>query len=318
MPVLRRQWFLIGLLAVLMAGFGATDQVAPLALALPKEAIIVAVLFLMALPLETAAIKRIILAPTAALLGTAVNFLVVPFFAWLCRPLLFDQFGIGLVVAAAVPSTLASAAVWTRRAGGNDAVALLVTVITNVSCFLVTPAILWVLLRQQVEIAFGPLVYRLAMLVVLPVVMAQICRQQPALARWADARQPQLSLLAQVGILSIVLVGAVHGGRTLASLQSDAAIGIADWVALGLASLAVHLASFVVGWLSGRGLGLSTADRIAVAFSGSQKTLMAGLAVALEFPGLVALPMVVFHVIQLVVDTLIADGCRRRRAALAD
>ena len=70
-----------------------------------------------------------------------------------------------------------------------------------------------------------------------------------------------------------------------------------------------------VGWLSGGGFGLSTADRLAVAFSGSQKTLMAGLAVALEFPGLVALPMVVFHVIQLVADTLIADGCRRRLAA---
>ena len=49
-----------------------------------------------------------------------------------------------LVIAAAVPSTVASAAVWTRRAGGNEIVALIVTVVTNSLCFLVTP--LWVLL----------------------------------------------------------------------------------------------------------------------------------------------------------------------------
>ena len=35
---------------------------------------------------------------------------------------------------------VASAAVWTRRAGGNDAVALIVTISTNLACFLLTLA----------------------------------------------------------------------------------------------------------------------------------------------------------------------------------
>ena len=58
-------------------------------------------------------------------------------------PLLRGDLAVGLLVAAAAPCTLASAAVWTRRAGGNDAVALMVTIGTNLTCFVVTP--LWLL-----------------------------------------------------------------------------------------------------------------------------------------------------------------------------
>ena len=52
-----------------------------------------------------------------------------------------------MIVAATAPCTLASAAVWTRRAGGNDAVAILVTFITNATCFLVTP--FWLILMTR-------------------------------------------------------------------------------------------------------------------------------------------------------------------------
>jgi sodium/bile acid cotransporter 7 len=46
-----------------------------------------------------------------------------------------------------------------------------------------------------------------------------------------------------------------------------------------------------------------------VAFAGSQKTLMVGLQVSMEL-GVSILPMVAYHVSQLIVDTLIADRWR--------
>ena len=49
---------------------------------------------------------------------------------------------------------------------------------------------------------------------------------------------------------------------------------------------------------------------IAVGISGSQKTLMVGLQVCLDL-GITILPMVAFHVAQLLVDTLIADRMRQ-------
>jgi sodium/bile acid cotransporter 7 len=58
------------------------------------------------------------------------------------------------------------------------------------------------------------------------------------------------------------------------------------------------------------GLRLPREDRIAVGIAGSQKTLMVGLQVALACQ-LLILPMVVYHVGQLIVDTIIADRWRR-------
>jgi sodium/bile acid cotransporter 7 len=61
-------------------------------------------------------------------------------------------------------------------------------------------------------------------------------------------------------------------------------------------------------------LGFSREDRIAVGIAGSQKTLMVGLQMGLEIK-LSILPIVVYHVGQLLLDTIIAD---RLRASVAE
>ena len=63
---------------------------------------------------------------------------------------LAPDFSFGLMIAASAPSTMAAASVWTRRAKGNDAVSLLVTILTNGFCFLVTPA--WLVLATAAGI----------------------------------------------------------------------------------------------------------------------------------------------------------------------
>ena len=77
----------------------------------------------------------------------------------------------------------------------------------------------------------------------------------------------------------------------------------------------VHLAAWGIGFWSAGSLGVSRPDQIGVAFAGSQKTLMVGLAIAIEFGGLAVLPMVAYHVEQLLIDTLLADWLRRKDAA---
>ncbi|MDP7304159.1 MAG: bile acid:sodium symporter, partial [Pirellulaceae bacterium] len=52
-------------------------------------------------------------------------------------------------------------------------------------------------------------------------------------------------------------------------------------------------------------------DQIAVAFASSQKTLMVGLLMAMSLQVSI-LPMVTYHVMQLLIDTLIADRFRRQ------
>ena len=64
-------------------------------------------------------------------------------------PLLGMEIGAGMVATFAAPCTLVSAAVWPRRAGGDDRIAILVTLITNLFCFLTTP--FWVGANGQIR-----------------------------------------------------------------------------------------------------------------------------------------------------------------------
>jgi sodium/bile acid cotransporter 7 len=275
--------------------------------------IVGAVMFLMALALDIRAMWRVVRDPLAPLLAIGMNSVLLPLLAWalvwLLRPLLTSDLAAGLIVAAAVPCTLASAAMWTRRSGGNEAVALFVTVATNLACFLVTPAWLAALTAKSVDLNYEDMVRHLAILVVLPIALAQLLRQVEPVRRGAARTKVPLGFLAQVGILAIVFVGSVDSGLRLSTAQG--AISLANWGALILAVLVLHLATLFVGLWLAEAVGVCRADAQAVGIAGSQKTLMVGLEIAVEFyGGLAMLPLVVYHVAQLLVDTLIADRWR--------
>ncbi len=312
---LQQRWFLLGLIAVLVGGIGWPGALAPLAGAIPKSAVVAAVMFLMALPLQTSVMWRAVRRPGPAWLGALVNAGLAPLLGWLAAQMLPGELAAGMIVATVVPCTLASAAVWTRRAGGNDAVAMLVTVITNLACFLVAPAWLWLLLGADVSLDYEGMIWRLVLLVVVPIALAQLLRQYRPLGGWATRQKVTLGGLAQLGILSMVLVGAVGCGERIGQAADGSVLSVTNVALLLVGVLAVHLVLLAVGMGAARGLTLDRPDQIAVGIAGSQKTLMVGLYLALEFGPLAILPMVAYHAVQLVVDTLLADWLRGRDVA---
>ena len=70
------------------------------------------------------------------------------------------------------------------------------------------------------------------------------------------------------------------------------------------------MALFFTGIFVGRVTKHSVADQIAMGFSGSQKTLMVGLGVAVSM-GLNIIPIVAYHALQLIIDTMIANRYQR-------
>jgi sodium/bile acid cotransporter 7 len=230
--------------------------------------------------------------------------------AWLVAGLLPPPLDLGLMVTAAIPCTLASAAVWTRRAGGNDAVALIVTMVTNLGCFLVTPLLLWLMAGANVRgsMSASELVWRLFLVAVLPMLAGQLLRLIRPAARFATRLKAVFSTLCQLGILTMVLIGAVQSGLKLGVPTTTAAMTSASWVMMLVAVAVVHLTALYVGFGLGRTIGLDRADWIAVGFAGSQKTLMIGLDLALALDlGIGMLPMIAYHAVQLIFDTLVAD-----------
>ena len=304
---------------VLAAGFLRPHELAHVGRMELQAWVVAAVLFLMALPLDATAMWRALSRPKAVLLAVGINFGLLPITAWAVSFALRPDLALGLMIVASIPTTQASCAVWTRRAGGNDAVAVMVTVVTNVFCFVFTPFWLMTMTGAAVDIQPLKMMLDLCLVVVLPMVVAQLVRLYRPLGAWATEHKTPLGVLAQTGLLTMVFIGAVQAGLKLASRPGQ--IGPFDTAAMLAAVCGVHLAMLGCGFWLGRLLGIRWEDRIAVAFSGSQKTLMIGLHIALSPAfnnGLAMLPMVAYHVCQLLLDALIAERLRTRQAAPAE
>ena len=310
----RKQWFLIGLVMVLIIGFSFWGHMTWLAdLKWLRNLVVATVLFLMALPLETKTMWRTLSRPGPALLATVINMGLVPALGGLFAKFAPSDFRHGIIVACVSPCTMASAAVWTRRANGNDAVAIMVTILTNLTCFILTPLWLNLLVGQSVKMELLPTISKLGLLVVLPMVIGQLIRLSANVRLVTTARKPLISTLAQCGILFMVLVGAIECGRSLDSANVANQVSVPAFLGMTCLVTVIHIGSLAIGVLSAKTLQMDPQNQIAVGIAGSQKTLMVGLYIALNFfGGLAILPMVTYHVSQLFLDTFVVDAWRKR------
>jgi sodium/bile acid cotransporter 7 len=320
--IVGQHWFIVALLILLPTGVLGADWLAPLnRYAWLRTMIVCLVMGLMALPIPFELMRQSLARPWPSLLASMINMAGVPLLAWLAAASLSNYLGGGLIVAACIPCTLASAAVWTRRAGGDDTVAILVTLITNLSCVVVTPLWLVVMLGQRVDIQLGPLIWELVLMVLVPMGVAQALRVNGRVARWAERRKLTLALLCQLGILYMVLLGAIQMGQHLQTTPGAAspapapAVAVWEVVWTVILAAAIHLVAMAVGWHAAGRSGIARPQQIGVAISGSQKTLMIGLKMAMDC-GVSIIPMVAYHVGQLLLDTFIAD--RWRKASLSE
>jgi sodium/bile acid cotransporter 7 len=76
--------------------------------------------------------------------------------------------------------------------------------------------------------------------------------------------------------------------------------------------VAVHVTLLLLAIGAARGFRFDRGDTIAVAFAGSQNSLMVGAYLAQTIGPLAILPMVAYHAAQLIIDTLIADRWRQQ------
>jgi sodium/bile acid cotransporter 7 len=175
----------------------------------------------------------------------------------------------------------------------------------------VIPAWLVLLVGIRTDVDFDDIVLSLILLVVLPIVIAQMLRQAPPIGRWSTRYKMLLSSVAQIGVLLMVFVGAVDCGHRLTAAEG-AGITAVDIALLIVAVIVVHVALLLLGFGLSRLLRIERGDAIAVIFAGSQKTLMVGAYLAMAVGPLAILPMVAYHATQLVIDTLVADWLRQR------
>ena len=221
-----------------------------------KWSVVSATMFLMAWPLEFGKLQQSCARPIAPLLGAAFNLILIPLLVWPLAALAGTELGPGIIITAATPSTLASAAVLTRYAGGDDSVAVMVTILTNATCFFVMP--FWIFLQTGDQIDSAQLigtVYKLFLYVVVPIALAQLARRHRQSAAWATQAKPLLSRLALIGVLAMVFLGAVKMGLRFEK-QTDSSISIRDLLITATILVSDHVTVFWFRIFTTRKLGL--------------------------------------------------------------
>jgi sodium/bile acid cotransporter 7 len=251
--------------------------------------------------------------PFPAIWAAFISYGPLPALAWgLGHVLPLEDFRVGLMITASVPCTLASAVLWTRMAGGDEASALLSTLLTTGLSWLATTGWLTLTTGSNVQLDTAGMMGSLAVVLVLPVGVGQLARALGSVAGAADRWKTPLSVFSRLLVIIIMFRAAVEVRERLAG--DGVSLGVGMLLLTAGVCIGTHLLALYLGIGSGRLLGMERASRIAVAFAGSQKTLPVSLFLFeryfREYP-LAVVPMAFYHVGQLVVDTFIADAMAR-------
>ena len=212
---------------------------------------------------------------------------------------------VGFLYLGALPSTVQSATSYTTLAGGNTGLSVISAALLNILGVFVTLPI-FLLLGGTGEGAVGTeTIERIALVLFLPFVIGQAV--QGWTREWVAGHKDRIVWLDRLVIALAVYVafsGAVEQG--IWSKLDPAA-----WVILSL-GIATFLAIGNAGsWLVSGALGLPFRDRIAFLFAGAQKSAAVGVPLATilfvrEEAGFIVLPLILFHLFQLVLAAPLA------------
>ncbi|GIX03032.1 MAG: hypothetical protein KatS3mg113_0038 [Planctomycetaceae bacterium] len=242
--------------------------------------------------------------PGPVLLGLLINLGLLPLLAWSAQPALAPELATGMILACCAPCTLSTASLLARQAGGNEAITMLITVISHLLCVVVTPMWVALLTPYALSLPVGQLMVDLLWTVLVPVFGGQLVRRAAKIAVWVDNHRRLLGRVSQTLVYVTVSMAALRVGwslQTRGDWPGAWACGI-----LSMLCLAVHLAGVGLGWCLARGMGWPRSAAIAVALGGGQKTLPVALMLAahpaLSTNPFVVLPILMYHVLQLMAD----------------
>ena len=224
---------------------------------------------------------------------------------------------LGFFYLGALPSTVSSSVAMTAAARGNVAAAIFNATLSSLLGVFLTPLLIGWMMAESGRTGGNPLplgkvILDLLLWLVLPLLVGQGLR--PWLGGWAARHKRWTSKVDRGTILLLVYTSfcdsVQRGVWTEQGLGVVVATLIGAGAMLGLMLVGVNLAC--------RWLGFSVEDRIAAVFCGSKKTLASGVPMAhLIFGsspalGVILLPIMVYHPLQLVVCGVLASRWARR------
>lgn len=221
----------------------------------------------------------------------------------------------GLLYMTLLPSTVQSSIAFTSMAKGNVPGAVCAATISNVLGIFITPLLVAALMQidgVQAQVSMDS-IKKIGYLLLLPFVIGHLSR--PWTGAWVARNK--------------LLVGRSDSSSILLVVYTAFSAAVIDglWIKCSMVTLVILVViscavlAFVLclSWWLGRKLKMPREDAIVLLFCGSKKSLASGVPMAgVIFPaaqvGMIILPIMIFHQIQLVACALIA----RRMGELSD
>jgi sodium/bile acid cotransporter 7 len=225
---------------------------------------------------------------------------------------------LGFFYLCALPSTISSSVALTGSAGGNVPAAILNASLSSVLGIFLTPLLVsFVVGRGAGGIDLGSTLLDLCAMLLLPLVLGQLLR--PVLATFFSRHKRYTNIVDKLVIL--LLVYAAFCNSMVSGMWQQQGNTV---IVSALVGSAVLLA--IILWMTtrtARALKFSPADEIAAVFCASKKSLAAGAPMAaLIFGanpglGLILLPIMIYHPLQLIVCSVMAESYANRNRVLA-
>lgn len=253
-----------------------------------------------------------------------VCFVVFPVIVVLSRPVLVAMLGEalypGVLYLAVLPGTVQSAIAFTAIARGNVPAAVCSASASSLIGVFLTPFLVEVLLGAsggQGSGSTGEAIGRISLQILLPFVAGHLAR--PLIGGWVDAHRKWLKVVDQGSILLVVYTA--FSAAMVAQLWS--AVEPQSLVMLVVLCVLLLFAVLMITWGLGRALRFSFPDRVTLLFAGSKKSLATGAPMAHVLfagggVGLILIPVMVFHQIQLMVCAVLAQRFAARDDASWD
>ena len=242
----------------------------------------------------------------------AFTFAVFPILGLLAKPVLLPMLGQelywGFLFMCFLPSTVQSSIAFTSVAKGNVASAVCSASFSNIIGMFITPVLVSVFILGKSEHGFNPTssIIQITLLLLLPFVLGQLFRP---LVYPHMMKVPRLVKSFDQGSILMVVYGA-FSSAVVAGLWNEV-----SWQTLLLLVLACSVFLTVIMLLAyylPKLFGFNRKDQIAIFFCSSKKTLASGVPMAqilfIGQPlGMIVLPIMIFHQIQLMVCGIIAN-----------
>lgn len=212
----------------------------------------------------------------------------------------------GFMFLAVLPSTVQSSIAFTSMAHGNIPAAVCAASVSNLLGVFITPALAAMLLHASGGGIDAHAIWDIAIQLLLPFAVGQLVR--PWIGPWIE-RHRQLTMVVDRGSILLIVYSAFSAGVVAGIWSQVEPITLVFMVVADLVLLAVMLAS---SYGIGKAVGLSREDQIVLLFCGSKKSLASGIPMANilfagQAVGLIVLPLMIFHQLQLFACALIAQ-----------